>query len=148
MENELVKIFKDTAAGPFLFLGSGFSRRYLGLEDWKGLLSKFCVAGKPFEYYLSAANGSYPKVATLLAKDFNEYWWDAPEYAASVSRYKSKIEDETSALRIEISNYLITLDQSKAKESEYSEEVALMSNLNVDGVITVSYTHLTLPTKA
>ena len=139
MENELVKIFKDTAAGPFLFLGSGFSRRYLGLEDWKGLLSKFCVAGKPFEYYLSAANGSYPKVATLLAKDFNEYWWDAPEYAASVSRYKSKIEDETSALRIEISNYLITLDQSKAKESEYSEEVALMSNLNVDGVITTNW---------
>lgn len=84
MENKLVDIFRSRSAGPFLFLGSGFSRRYLGLEDWRGLLSKFCVAGKPFEYYLSAANGNYPKVAALLAKDFNEYWWAAPEYAGNV----------------------------------------------------------------
>ncbi|WP_431064102.1 hypothetical protein [Methylotuvimicrobium sp.] len=106
MENKLVDIFRSRSAGPFLFLGSGFSRRYLGLEDWRGFLSKFCVAGKPFEYYLSAANGNYPKVAALLAKDFNEYWWTAPEYAGNVERYKSKIKDETSALRIEICNYL------------------------------------------
>lgn len=139
METKLIEIFKSTAAGPFLFLGSGFSRRYLGLEDWKGLLSKFCVAGKPFEYYLSAANGSYPKVAALLAKDFNEYWWEAPEYVSSVERFKTKIEDETSALRLEISNYLATLDQSKAKESGYADEVTLLANLNVDGVITTNW---------
>jgi hypothetical protein len=139
MEEKLVDIFRESAAGPFLFLGSGFSRRYLGLEDWRGLLSKFCVVGKPFEYYLSSANGDYPKVASLLAKDFNEYWWSADEYSASVNRYKSKIEDETSALRIEISNYLATLDQSKAKESEYPEEVALLAKLNVDGVITTNW---------
>lgn len=120
-------------------MGSGFSRRYLGLEDWKGLLSKFCVAGKPFEYYLSSANGSYPKVAALLAKDFNEYWWSAAEYSQSVERYKSKIKDETSALRIEICNYLSTLDQSKAKESDYADEVKLLANLNVDGVITTNW---------
>lgn len=139
MEENLVAIFRESAAGPFLFLGSGFSRRYLGLEDWRGLLSKFCVAGRPFEYYLSSANGDYPKVASLLAKDFNEYWWSADEYSASVERYKAKIEDETSALRIEVSNYLTTLDQSKAKESEYSEEVALLAKLNVDGVITTNW---------
>jgi hypothetical protein len=135
----LVEIFKGRNAGPFLFLGSGFSRRYLGLEDWRGLLSKFCVTGKPFEYYLSAANGDYPKVARLLAKDFNEYWWVAEEYKANVERYKSKITDETSALRIEISNYLSKLDQSKAKASEFSKEVELLSNLNVDGVITTNW---------
>jgi len=139
MEQKLFDIFRSRTAGPFLFLGSGFSRRYLGLEDWRGLLSKFCVTGKPFEYYLSTANGNYPKIAALLAKDFNEYWWTAPEYKSSVKRFKAKIEDETSALRIEISNYLATLDQSKAKDSEYPEEVKLLSNLNVDGVITTNW---------
>lgn len=139
IEDKLVDIFRSRSAGPFLFLGSGFSRRYLGLEDWKGLLGKFCVAGKPFEYYLSSANGSYPKIASLLAKDFNEYWWSASVYSQSVERFKSKIRDETSALRIEICNYLSTLDQSKAKESDYAEEVKLLANLNVDGVITTNW---------
>jgi hypothetical protein len=139
IEDKLVEIFKSKQAGPFLFLGSGFSRRYLGLEDWRGLLSKFCVAGKPFEYYLATANGDYPTVAKLLAKDFNEHWWSAEEYKASVSRYKDQISDETSALRIEVTNYLRTLDQSKAKDSEYAEEITLLSNLNVDGVITTNW---------
>lgn len=135
----LIGIFNSRSAGPFLFLGSGFSRRYLGLEDWRGLLSKFCVAGKPFEYYLATANGNYPEIATILAKDFNEYWWVAPEYAASVKRYKSKIVDQTSALRIEISNYLSTLNQDKARESNYQKEVELLANLNVDGIITTNW---------
>lgn len=139
IKNKLIEIFNSKSAGPFLFLGSGFSRRYLGLEDWRGLLERFCVTGKPFEYYLASANGHYPTVATLLAKDFNEIWWSDERYKKSVERFKSKIQDETSALRIEISNYLSTLDQSKAMDSEYKEEVKLLSGLNVDGVITTNW---------
>jgi hypothetical protein len=139
LKERLIEIFNSRTAGPFLFLGSGFSRRYLGLEDWKGLLTRFCVAGKPFEYYLATANGNYPKIASLLAKDFNEYWWVAPEYEANVKRYKSKIVDQTSALRIEIANYLSTLNQDKAKNSDYQHEVELLANLNVDGVITTNW---------
>jgi hypothetical protein len=139
MKDELVEILKSRSAGPFLFVGSGFARRYVGLEDWKGLLSKFCVTGKPFEYYLASANGRYPEIASLLAKDFNEYWWEAPEYAESVAKDKSKVTGVTSALRIEICRYLTTLDQAKAKASIYADEVKLLAGLNVDGVITTNW---------
>ncbi|MVF20910.1 hypothetical protein EVC37_04745 [Methylocaldum sp. BRCS4] len=137
--SKLIEIFRSRKAGPFLFVGSGFSRRYLGLEDWRGLLERFCVTGKPFEYYLASANGHYPTVAALLARDFNEIWWNSEDYKKSVERFKSKVKDETSALRIEICNYLSTLDQSKAMDSEYKEEVSLLSGLNVDGVITTNW---------
>lgn len=139
IKDSLIEIFQSRSAGPFLFVGSGFSRRYLQLEDWKGLLEKFCVTDKPFEYYLASADGSYPAVARLLAEDFNEYWWTADEYKESVELHKSKISDATSALRIEICNYLSSLDQSIAIDSEYKEEVKLLSSLNVDGVITTNW---------
>lgn len=139
IENRLTRIFQEKGAGPFLFVGSGFSRRYLGLEDWKGLLSKFCVAGKPFEYYLATADGDFPAAAKLLAYDFNEYWWKAPEYAHSVDRYKSKVVDSTSALRIEISAYLSNLGEIIVKDSPYVDEISLLSSLNVDGIITTNW---------
>lgn len=139
IKEKLIDIFKSRPAGPFLFIGSGFSRRYLGLEDWKGLLEKFCVAGKPFEYYLALANGEYPAAANILSKDFNEYWWTSEEYKTSANRFKSKISDQTSALRIEICNHLSKLDQTVAKNSKYAEEVKLLSSLNVDGIITTNW---------
>lgn len=139
IKQQLITIFQSKSVGPFLFLGSGFARRYLNLEDWKGLLEKFCVTGKPFEYYLASANGDYPTISKLLAADFNEYWWVADEYKKSVERYKDKITDITSALRIEIAIYLSTFDQTKAKNSPYKHEVELLSGLNVDGIITTNW---------
>jgi hypothetical protein len=139
MREELIKLIRERQAGPFLFVGSGFSRRYLGLEDWRGLLSRFCVSGKPFEYYLAAADGSFPEAAALLARDFNEYWWSSEDYKTNVEKDKAKIIDITSALRFEIARYLATLDQAKAKASEFSEEIEMLAGLNVDGVITTNW---------
>jgi len=139
IKSKLEGIFKNRGAGPFLFVGSGFSRRYLGLEDWRGLLSKFCTAEHPFEYYLASANGDYALAARLLAEDFNKQWWSSEDYKASVERHKGKITNVTSALRIEICNYLSTLDQAKAKNSDYGQEVELLAGLNVDGIITTNW---------
>ncbi|WP_220396224.1 SIR2 family protein [Arenimonas terrae] len=142
MKDDLVKLLNSRQAGPFLFVGSGFSRRYVELEDWHGLLSRFCVGGKPFEYYLAAADGSFPVAAGLLAKDFNEHWWSSPDYKDSVEKEKARIKDSTSALRIEISRYLLTLDQAKAKKSKYYQEFEMLAGLNVDGVITTNWDQL------
>jgi len=139
IKEELINVFREAPSGPFLFLGSGFSRRYLGLEDWEGLLARYCKMGKPFEYYLTMADGSLPTTASLIAEDFNKYYWSADEYLSARERYKTKLRNVTSALRLEIAGYLATLDQSKAKTSGYAEEVALLSELSVDGIITTNW---------
>ena len=41
MENKILEYIGHYNTAPFLFVGSGFSRRYLGLEDWEGLLKRF-----------------------------------------------------------------------------------------------------------
>ena len=53
IKSELLNILENHNGGAFLFIGSGFSRRYLGLEDWAGLLSKFTEDVKDFEFYKS-----------------------------------------------------------------------------------------------
>lgn len=138
-EQHLTQILKDRAAGAFLFIGSGFSRRYIGLESWEGLLSRFCEMGKPYEFYRGSADGDIPIAAKLLANDFHNHWWTSPTYAESVTLNKDKIKDSSSALRIEICNYLAKLDPSAALNDGYREEVELLSSLNVDGIITTNW---------
>ena len=65
LREETAKLLKSKAGSPFLFVGSGFSRRYLGLEDWRGLLTRFCKGIGKFEYYSATANGNLPKAAEL-----------------------------------------------------------------------------------
>ena len=62
-------IIKDSPTAPFLFIGSGFSRRYLGVEDWKGLLSKFgAKLPTGFIRYVSESNGDLALAAEKMAE--------------------------------------------------------------------------------
>lgn len=138
-ESQLAEILKSRNAGAFLFVGSGFSRRYLGLEDWAGMLSRFCDGLKSFEYYLAKADGNIPAAAKLLAVDFNDYWWEAERYAQSVEANKKKVIDSTSALRIEISKYLASLNPVVGVDGGYGDEINILSGLNIDGIITTNW---------
>lgn len=75
IEKELSQLLLQANSAPFLFIGSGFSRRYIDLPDWKGLLSQFSQK-YPFERYLSNSNGDIPSAAFKLAEDFSEKWWE------------------------------------------------------------------------
>ena len=79
---EIIGKFNTT---PFLFVGSGMTRRYLNLPDWKGLLKHFAeiIRNDEFAYdsYENQANGMdckagvMPKVAELIQKDFDQKWF-------------------------------------------------------------------------
>ena len=139
IKETLVEQFKTTGAAPFLFVGSGFSRRYLGLEDWGSLLRKFTAGLKDYEFYLSSANGELPAVASLIAEDFHDHWWKSEQYKASREKNKAKIRDRTSALRFEICAHLNTISVPSFSDSPYAEEIVILSKLNVDGIITTNW---------
>lgn len=76
---DVVEKFNTT---PFLFLGSGITRRYYNLPDWKGLLKHFAYEIKTDDFMYSAyenralkeetPQGLLPKVAELIQKDYDE----------------------------------------------------------------------------
>lgn len=137
IEKELSTILQSHIGGAFLFIGSGFSRRYLGLEDWEGLLEKFCKTKYPFTYYKTSANGNLAKAAELLANDFHDEWWNNDAYLENRNKYSTFTKDKTSALRIEISHYLKNLKKNIIED--YSKELDALKNLNVDGIITTNW---------
>ena len=101
----IVKLLENKKSLPFLFIGSGFSRRYINLETWEDLLQKFCPK-QPFNYYISEANENIPNAAILLADDFNKHWWNDEKYKDSVQMFGVRIRSSDAALKTEICEYL------------------------------------------
>ncbi|CRN00035.1 hypothetical protein [Pseudomonas sp. 34 E 7] len=138
IEAELSSVFSQRSSGPFLFLGSGFSRRYIGLEDWEGLLSRFCLTGKPYAYYKSSANNDTPKSAQLIADDFHDLWWGHDEYAIKREHSAHLINDRTSPLRLEICDYLQHKHLNEIPQT-ILEEINALKECDVDGIITTNW---------
>lgn len=130
-------------APPFLFVGAGLSRRYLQIENWEELLRRFTKDLKEYEYYKGKSAGDLPTTASLIVEDFYDHWWNSSKYKDSREISKALIKEKSSALKIEITNYL----KSKVlKEDELSkelqEEIKLLREAQIDGVITTNWDQL------
>ncbi|MDI5936359.1 SIR2 family protein [Halomonas kalidii] len=128
------------ATAPFLFVGSGVSRRYLGLEDWEGLLRRYARdTGRPYEYYRATAGGDLPTVATEIARQFHQVWWDSSEFEVSREEYAVECKTETSALKVEISQYIKDQSEEFVDNPQLIAEVDALRNAVIDGVITTNW---------
>ena len=123
---------------PFLFVGSGFSQRYLGVPTWEALLRRFCNALSPFEYYLASSDSKLPRCASLIAKDYAEHWWKSAEFAAQREKYKKDIIASSSPLKVAISDFL-TSECKLIKDAKLVNELNGVRALNAEGIITTNW---------
>ena len=139
IKENLIDHFNRSSSFPFLFIGSGLSRRYLGLEDWEGLLKRFCESLEDYQYYYSTASGCLPEVATSMSKDFHDLWWKSEKYLEDRKKYKDLCVNPSSALKIAIASYLEELSNHKCSNVQYTEEIEALSKLDVEGIITTNW---------
>ncbi len=132
-----------TMAAPYLFIGSGISRRYADLPDWEGLLRHFAAfTNHPYEYYRGLASGDLPKTASLLANEFYSVWWSDKRFLDSRNRYGGEIADPSSALKIEVARYFEQAIERFELAAEYDSEFSLLKSANIEGVITTNFDRL------
>ncbi|HMM39985.1 MAG TPA: SIR2 family protein [Desulfovibrio sp.] len=132
-------IFRKGNSSPFLFLGSGFSRRYINLEQWAELLKLFCSGLKDYDYYSASCSGDLPSIASMISADFHERWWSDEVYKTSRKTNQKLCVSKDSALKIEISNYLKDKGSQALLDPAHPAEIAALKRINVDGIITTNW---------
>lgn len=141
LKNELGELLNKSKSAPILFIGSGLSRRYLGLEDWNGLLKKFCDGlPKKFNQYSSMAQGNSAQTASLMSKDYFDYWWSNDKFVNNREKFEEQINKVDYPLKIEICEYLKT---KKTNIEKYNKEIEDLKKIHceegIDTVITTNW---------
>jgi hypothetical protein len=128
-------------AGPYLFVGAGIPRRYVGLPNWRQLLAHFAEkTDMPMGYYES---GTLPQAASKLAAVFHEIWWRSGDYSESVNLWESRVAgDIAMPLKIEVSRLVDTMVDEASISDELVEEFELFKAMTVDGILTTNYDSL------
>ncbi|MBO9733190.1 MAG: SIR2 family protein [Chitinophaga sp.] len=124
---------------PYIFVGSGLSRRYYNLPTWMDLLRGFFPnmhGATDFNYYISQYNGHAPQIASAMANDFFDIWWKNPAFAKRTKALGGKMKGKHSPFKYELCEYLKT--QSKVNVA-LQTEIDLFKKIVVDGIITTNY---------
>lgn len=134
---------------PFLFIGSGLTRRYYNLPDWESLLRIFAsrINNDPFSYSyyeqkakeLNCAVGLYPQIAELIEHDFNDLWFTQPDTRRLDEHYLSMVSDGVSPFKAEIAMFI---KNNSFMVPEYEAEIYKLHDISknsISGVITTNY---------
>ena len=125
---------------PFLFVGAGISIRYLGLDGWAGLLRRMAeLTDFDYEYYVASADGDLAQIASLIADELHPKWWKEAKFKDHRERFKDQLQHSDSALKAEASRYLADSIKRLPTQGDLAEEIDLLGEAVVDGVITTNF---------
>lgn len=139
MERELRDHLSKFVSAPVLFVGSGVSRRFLGLPNWTGLLQYLAgLTGNDYGYYSSTAAGDPGQIATLMAPALHDYMWK-PAQKPLRTKYQAHLTAPDSAIKILTAEFFRTSADVGFRTGRYAAEVELFSKVVVDALITTNY---------
>ncbi len=147
--------FSSFTTKPVLFVGSGISRRYLGLPSWSCLLEHFTEITLPnnplaFRAYENRAKTIidseglshsylYPTIASLIQTDFNNMVFNSPgdSYEFDENELKA-IRNGEDPFKLAVAKYIS--NAGKYTES-YTAEYSLFSSIEnkISNIITTNY---------
>lgn len=142
--SELMKKFDHL---PFLFVGSGISRRYMGLPDWESLLRYFAEKVYPknplaLEVFSSSdVNLKWQEVASRIEKEFNHVWLTDKLFEETREEYKDLVRQGISPFKIELAMFFKSAKKQK-DNLHLIDELACLINVgkrSVAGIITTNY---------
>ena len=152
MIQELIKSLRGTGALPYLFIGSGFSQRYIHAETWKNLLiylTNLMDNGKNYSQYQRIAmdygaenSNLLAEVASIISKDFNTIWYEKDIFESRREKCKDLIDRGIvfSPFKYEIAKHLCELvDSFDLNGNPEIDSLRKITSYSLSGIITTNY---------
>lgn len=153
--NEFLKpLLSKADSMPFLFLGSGFSRRYLNTPTWENLLkhlAEITYQNKTgFQKAKRKASKKYDErtdynkhmtyLCDLISDDLDEIWYDEDRFSENRNRYWNLVEKHsTPPIKIEIACLLEKYDKFVSGMEDEIESLKTITPKSIAGIITTNY---------
>ncbi|OGK05309.1 MAG: hypothetical protein A2W80_16730 [Candidatus Riflebacteria bacterium GWC2_50_8] len=137
---------------PVLFIGSGFSRRYLGFPDWSSLLEHFarqCNHDNPLAYARysrqveieGSKENLLPRIATLIENDFNRQWYETANSKNLKQNLVQFVKNGGSPFKWFVADFF-KKDKFESQDQLLQDELAIfarLANRSIASVITTNY---------
>lgn len=147
---DLKELVMGLSSTPFLFVGSGLSRRYLGLPDWQQLLRVFSqrISADEFAFqsYLNRARVELASdqqelalVAQLIERDFNKKWYDDPAFRTLDIEHLQFIKTGQSPFKVELAQYLKKISTWNPSMQDEINILRQLAKNSLSGIITTNY---------
>lgn len=143
-KEKLLNIVSSFNTTPFLFIGSGITRRYCNLPNWDSLLKYFSNLLNPnnefaFASYKHRAHDNYPLLGSIIGDEFDNQWFTDQSIFELTTASKELIQQGVSPFKCAIAEYLQNIMSPNASyENEETLLKEVLSN-NISGIITTNY---------
>lgn len=138
---------KDMKSRPILFVGSGFSQRYINSPTWYGLLKQLIEENPeiemPIEYYVQEHDGDFANIATELVDSYRTLSWQNRSDEEQFPPFLFQSTSKSIHLKHKIS--ILLLERMKNFDVDnhvLREELELIKKLNPQAIITTNYDNL------
>lgn len=142
--SHLTHYLNEMKSRPILFIGSGFSRRYINSPSWYELLERLINENPeislPIEYFIQEHDRDYAKIASQLVDYYRDYAW---KNRAQVELFPPALFTSTSKsifLKYKISTILKDITQNfNPITNRWREEIELFRKLTPHAIVTTNY---------
>lgn len=154
MNNYLKPLLSKADSMPFLFLGSGFSRRYLNTPTWEDLLKyvaslvysdefgfvqKQREASKKFDKQ-KQYNQYMTCLCDLISDDLDKSWYTKNDFKEHREKYKDMVINlGTPPIKIEIAEYLLSFQEPLQEMAKEIDSLKAITPSSIGGIITTNY---------
>lgn len=132
----------DMACQPILFIGSGFTKRYLGGPNWEELLKSLAdlcpEIDRQFAYYKQRFP-DFVDIGTVFSEKYNDWAWGAGQ-----ENFPQELYSEENSPQIYIKHTVAETFRKilSSNENKLTKEIELLKQIRPHSVITTNYDQL------